>query len=65
MKLRGISKSAILDKSKIEYGLVKVSRVPRRPVDVCSGTTEAERRLQDVRWTSALERPKRSGEDEA
>ena len=32
------------------------------PVDVRFATTEAERRLQNVRWTFALQRPKRSGD---
>ena len=32
------------------------------PVDVRFATTEAERRLQNVRWTFALQRPERSGD---
>ena len=34
--------------------------VARRPGDVCSATTGAERRPQDIRGMSALRRPKRS-----
>ena len=36
--------------------------VARRPGDVCSATTGAERRPQDIRGMSALQRPKRSGD---
>ncbi len=36
--------------------------VARRPGAVCSATTEAERRPQDIRGMSALRRPKRSGD---
>ena len=32
------------------------------PVDVRFATTGAERRLQNIRWTFALQRPKRSGD---
>ena len=35
--------------------------VARRPGDVCSATTEAERRPQDIRGMSALRRPKQNG----
>ena len=33
-----------------------------RPVDVRFATTEAERRLQNILWTFALQRPERSGD---
>ena len=36
--------------------------VAERPVDVRFATTEAERRLQNILWTFALQRPKRSGD---
>ena len=36
--------------------------VAERPVDVRFATTEAERRLQNIQWTFALQRPKRSGD---
>lgn len=36
--------------------------VAERPVDVRFATTEAERRLQNIRWTFALQRPERSGD---
>ena len=34
----------------------------RGPVDLCSATTGTEWRPQEVRWTSALRRPERSGD---
>ncbi len=36
--------------------------VARRPGDVCSATTGAKRRPQDIRGMSALRRPKQSGD---
>lgn len=36
--------------------------VAERPVDVRFATTEAERRLQNILWTFALQRPERSGD---
>ena len=36
--------------------------VEERPVDVRFATTGAKRRLQNIRWTFALQRPERSGD---